>query len=109
MTSRLHAAGAAQADAFAADGAVHLRGLFTDWIDELAAGVAHNEAQPSEFFDDNGTTDDAGRFWDDYCNWSRIAEFERFAFRAGIADLAAGLMRSETVQLIHEHVLVKEA
>ena len=49
---------AAQADAFAADGAVHLRGLFTDWIDELAAGVAHNEARPSEVFDDNGTTDE---------------------------------------------------
>jgi ectoine hydroxylase-related dioxygenase (phytanoyl-CoA dioxygenase family) len=108
MTSQLHSAGLDQADAFATDGAVHLRGLFTDWIDELAAGVARNEAQPGEFFNDNGTTHDAGRFWDDYCNWSRIPEFERFAFRSGIADVAAGLMRSETVQLFHEHVLVKE-
>lgn len=96
------------ADAFAADGAVHLKGLFADWVDDLVAGVARNEADPSEFFDDNGTTSDVGRFWDDYCNWSRIPEFERFAFGSGIADVAAGLMRSETVQLFHEHVLVKE-
>jgi hypothetical protein len=58
--------------AFAADGAVCLRGLFADWVDVLAAGVARNEAEPSEFFDDNGTADDPGRFWDDYCNWQRI-------------------------------------
>ncbi len=106
MTSQLHSAGLDQADAFTTDGAVHLRGLFTDWIDELAAGVARNEAQPGEFFNDNGTTHDAGRFWDDYCNWSRIPEFERFAFRSGIADVAAGLMRSETVQLFHEQPMV---
>ena len=87
------------ADAFATDGAVHLKGLFADWVDDLAAGVARNEADPSEFFDDNGTSNDVGRFWDDYCNWSRIPEFERFAFGSGIADVAAGLMRSETCLL----------
>ena len=47
MANHLHSAGVDQADALATDGAVHLRGLFTDWIDELAAGVARNEAQPS--------------------------------------------------------------
>ena len=60
--------------AFAADGAVCLRGLFADWVDVLAAGVARNGAQPSEFFDDNGTADDPGRFWDDYCNWQHIPD-----------------------------------
>lgn len=97
------------ADAFATDGAVFLPGLFTDWVEVLRDGVTENEAHPSEFFDDNGTTDDTGRFWDDYCNWSRIPEFERFAFDSGIGQVAAGLMRSETAQLFHEHVLVKEA
>jgi ectoine hydroxylase-related dioxygenase (phytanoyl-CoA dioxygenase family) len=96
------------ATAFAADGAVHLPGLFADWVEVLRAGVARNEADPSEFFDDNGTTDDAGRFWDDYCNWQRIPEFERFAFESGIGQLAAAVMRSKTAQLFHEHVLVKE-
>lgn len=108
MFDYLQRAGADLADTFAADGAVHLQGLFTDWVDELAKGVAQNAIHPSEFFNDNGTTNDLGRFWDDYCNWSRIPEFERFAFESGIAEVAAGLMQSTTVQLFHDHVLVKE-
>ena len=59
------------ADAFATDGAVFLPGLFTDWMEVLRDGGTENEAHPSEFFADNGTTDDTGRFWDDYCNWQR--------------------------------------
>ncbi|MBR12800.1 MAG: phytanoyl-CoA dioxygenase [Acidimicrobiaceae bacterium] len=96
------------ADAFAADGAVHLPGAFTDWVDVLRDGVDRNEADPSEHFDDNGTAGDAGRFWDDYCNWTRIPEYERFAFESGVGDVAAALLRSDTIQLFHEHVLVKE-
>tara|TARA_Y100000588_G_scaffold279390_1_gene296223 strand:+ start:2275 stop:3084 length:810 start_codon:yes stop_codon:yes gene_type:complete len=95
--------------AFADDGAVCLRGVFTDWVDILADGVARNEAEPSRFLNDNGTAGDPGRFWDDYCNWDRIPEFERFAFESGVGRLAATLMGSDTVQLFHDHVLVKEA
>ena len=49
-----------------------------------------------------------GRFWDDYVNWERIPEFERFARESDVARLAAELMASDTVQLFHDHVLVKE-
>ena len=78
-----------------------------DWIETLAAGVATNEADP-------GSTSPRtcrrtpGRFWDDYVNWERIPEFERFARESDVARLAAELMASETVQLFHDHVLVKE-
>ena len=95
--------------AYAEDGAVLLRGAFTGWVDTLVDGVTRLEADPSEYFDDNGTADDPGRFWDDYCNWPRIPEFQRFAFESDAAAIAADLMGSETVQLFHEHVLVKEA
>lgn len=93
---------------FATNGTVHLPGAFTNWVEILRAGIARNEAEPSSFFNDNGTSADAGRFWDDYCNWSRIPEYEQFAYDSGIADVAAALMNSATVQLFHEHVLVKE-
>ncbi|HAQ21980.1 MAG TPA: phytanoyl-CoA dioxygenase, partial [Acidimicrobiaceae bacterium] len=96
------------ADSFTADGAVFLSGAFADWVEMLRDGVDRNEADPGEFFADNGTGNDAGRFWDDYCNWNRIPEYEFFAFNSGIADVAAALMRSQTIQLFHEHVLVKE-
>ena len=103
-----HAVDAALIDAFDRDGAVVLRGVFTEWIDELRAGVAANEASPGEYFAENVPAGEAGRFWDDYVNWTRIPEFERFARDSTAASLAAVLMRSASVQLFHDHVLVKE-
>ena len=103
-----HAVDAALIDAFDRDGAVVLRGVFTEWIDELRAGVAANEASPGEYFAENVPAGEAGRFWDDYVNWTRIPEFERFARDSTASSLAAVLMRSASVQLFHDHVLVKE-
>ncbi|MEM8593043.1 MAG: phytanoyl-CoA dioxygenase family protein, partial [Pseudomonadota bacterium] len=51
---------------------------------------------------------EAGRFFDDYCNWTRIAEFEEVLQHSPAAEVAADLMKSETVQVFHDHVLVKE-
>ena len=47
-------------------------------------------------------------FFDDYCNWSRIDEFETAIRRSPVAKVAADLMQSRSVQLFHDHVLVKE-
>jgi len=96
-------------EAFAEDGAVVLRGAFTDWIETLASGVAGNEAQPGPYFAENVPPGEAGRFWDDYCNWARIKEFEQFVFESTASTIAAELMKSSRVQLFHEHVLVKDA
>ena len=94
--------------AFHDDGAVVIRGVFGDWIDELAAGIARNEAEPSEFFSENVRDGELGRFWDDYCNWQRIPEFERFIRESKVASIAGELMQSEIVQFFHDHVLVKD-
>ena len=51
---------------------------------------------------------DSGRFFDDYCNWTRISEFEAVIRQSTAAEVAADLMRSDRVQLFHDHVLVKE-
>ncbi len=93
---------------FQRDGAVVLRGVFAEWIDLLAAGIERNLAEPSEYFDDNTKESESGRFWDDYCNWQRIVEYERFAYESPVGDIAARLMQSTRVQVFHEHVLVKE-
>lgn len=94
--------------AFGSDGAVCLRGVFSDWVDTLAEGVAANENEPGPYFAENVPAGQRGRFWDDYCNWERISQFERFAFESAAADLGAALMQTDTVQLFHDHVLVKE-
>jgi len=91
------------------DGVVLIKGLFcAEQIEQLRRGVAQNMAQPGQFAAENTGDDDTGRFFDDYCNWSRIAEFEALIRTSAVADVAAALMRSTRVQLFHDHVLVKE-
>jgi ectoine hydroxylase-related dioxygenase (phytanoyl-CoA dioxygenase family) len=98
----------AQIEAFNRDGAVLLPGLFSDWTDAMISGIAHNMSEPGEFAAENTTEDDSGRFFDDYCNWNRIPEFEQIIRESPAAKAAASLMRSKRVQFFHDHVLVKE-
>jgi len=96
-----------QIAAFQRDGAVVLRGIFTDWVDVMAAGIARNVDEPGPYASENAVTE--GRFFDDYCNWSRIPEFEQAVRKSPAAQLAAIAMQSKTAQFFHDHVLVKEA
>jgi ectoine hydroxylase-related dioxygenase (phytanoyl-CoA dioxygenase family) len=98
----------ARAD-FNQNGAICIRGLFTDWIDQLKAGVQRNHDEPGPYFSENVTGSDTGRFWDDYCNWQRIPEFNRFITESSAAEMAALVMGSDSAQFFHDHVLVKEA
>ncbi len=93
---------------FQADGAVLLPGLFSDWIDEITAGIEHNMREPGPYAAENVGSDDTGRFFDDYCNWQRIPEFRRIVTESRAAEVAGALMRSNRVQFFHDHVLVKE-
>ncbi|MGL6209858.1 MAG: phytanoyl-CoA dioxygenase family protein, partial [Paracoccaceae bacterium] len=94
--------------AYQRDGAVLIKGLWAAWVDVLRAGVARNMAQPSEYAAENLKPGEAGRFFDDYCNWQRIPEFGQVIAGSGVAEVAARLMGSDRVQLFHDHVLVKE-
>ncbi len=90
------------------DGVVLVKGLFADWVDLLRAGVEENIANPSPQVMATLKPGERGRFFDDYCNWSRIPAFEQVIRQSGAAEAAARLMGSERVQLFHDHVLVKE-
>ena len=94
--------------AYARDGAVLIKGLFADWVDDLRAGVAQNMRDPGPHAAENLKPGEAGRFFDDYCTWKRIPEFETVIRQSDVADIAARLMGSDYVQLFHDHVLVKE-
>ncbi len=98
-----------QIEAFDRDGAICLRGIFDrNWLDMLADGVEQNFKDPgpdSTFYTPEGGK---GAFYDDYCNWRRIPEYERFVSASPAAEIAGTLMRSKTARIYHEHVLVKE-
>ncbi|MFN3955290.1 MAG: phytanoyl-CoA dioxygenase family protein [Pararhodobacter sp.] len=90
------------------EGVVLVRGLFRDHVETLRAGIERNMAEPGEYAAENLKPGEAGRFFDDYCNWSRIPEFEAVIRSSPVAAVAADLMGSQSVQLFHDHVLVKE-
>lgn len=64
-----------QVDDYERDGAIVIKGVFKDWIDCLRTGFDKVLSSPSEHGRENVAKGDAGRFFEDYCNWQRIDEF----------------------------------
>ncbi|MFV1442931.1 MULTISPECIES: phytanoyl-CoA dioxygenase family protein [unclassified Phaeobacter] len=95
-------------DDFQRDGVVLIRGLFVDQVDILRDGVEANMAQPGPYASNNEKPGQTGRFFDDYCNWTRIPQFQQAIEQSPVAEVAADLMQSKRVQMFHDHVLVKE-
>ena len=98
----------ADVEAFQRDGAIVIRGLWADWVEPLRTGIERNMREPGPYAAENLKPGEGGRFFDDYCNWERIPEFAETIRRSPAAAVAAQLMRSQTVQMFHDHVLVKE-
>ncbi len=63
---------------------------------------------PGPYAAENLKSGEAGRFFDDYCNWTRIPEFETVLRDSPAAAVAADLMATQRVQMFHDHILVKE-
>lgn len=95
-------------ETFQRDGVVLVKGLFADHVETLQRGVEANMAAPGPYASNNEKPGQTGRFFDDYCNWQRIPEFVDVVENSPVAEVAADLMRSQTVQMFHDHVLVKE-
>jgi ectoine hydroxylase-related dioxygenase (phytanoyl-CoA dioxygenase family) len=97
-----------QIDTYQRDGVLVLRGAFADWVDRLRDGFAQNLAEPGPFAIENVRPGESGRFFEDYCNWQRIAPFDAFIRQSPAAAIAGRIMQSQAVQVFHEHILVKE-
>lgn len=95
-------------ETYTRDGVVVVRGLFADYVETLRTGIERNMARPGPYAAENLHTHETGRFFDDYCNWTRIPEFRTVVESSPAAEVAADLMQSRSVQVFHDHVLVKE-
>jgi ectoine hydroxylase-related dioxygenase (phytanoyl-CoA dioxygenase family) len=96
-------------DAYARDGVVLVRGVLDP--DEVAAAQRAIEevlVDPSPLAQVASDGDDPGRFTEDFCRWTEIAEIETLARRSRVPEIAAALMATPEVRLYHDHVLVKE-
>ena len=83
-------------DTFQRDGVVLIKGLFADHVDTLRAGIERNMNEPGPYAAENLKEGEGGRFFDDYCNWTRIPEFEEAIKASPAAEVAAELMKSKT-------------
>lgn len=93
---------------FQRDGVVLIIGLFKDHVERIRTGIERNMTEPGPYAAENLNAGEGGRFFDDYCNWNRISEFEEVIRNSPAAEVAADLMKSDRVQVFHDHVLVKE-
>ena len=94
---------------FRQDGAVCLRQAFDrSWLKVLSDALDENFANPGPHSTQYTEAGKPGGFYDDYCNWSRIAGYRKFVMESPAAEIAARLTGSRTMRIYHDHVLVKE-
>jgi ectoine hydroxylase-related dioxygenase (phytanoyl-CoA dioxygenase family) len=99
----------AQVEAFQAEGAIVLRGLFDpSQVALLAAGIEANLAHPSARAKVASAREDPGWFIEDFCCWQENAYYRRVIFESALGAVAGALMRSRCVRLYHDHMLTKE-
>lgn len=94
--------------AYAADGAVVLRGAFASWVEALRAGTEKLMANPSPRERSYAPKDGSGFFFQDLCNWADIPEYRDFVLNGPAGRIAARLMGAKVGRFFHDHVLVKE-
>ncbi|XP_067119336.1 probable phytanoyl-CoA dioxygenase [Centruroides vittatus] len=91
------------------NGAICLRRVFDQkWIYKVKCGIEKNLLEPSKFSESLKGEGDPGNYFNDYCNWTKIPEFEDYVFNSPAAEIAGILMESQYAAFYHEHVLVKE-
>lgn len=98
----------ADIETFQNEGVVLIKNLFANYVEDLRAGLTFNMKNPGPYAAENLSKGERGRFFDDYCNWSRIPEFKKVILEGPAGAVAADLMKSKKVQIFHDHILVKE-
>ena len=93
---------------FWADGAVCVRAAFGPDDVELARRAIDANLASLSPFAKRASAEDDGAFVEDFCNWQRLPDMERFIRTSPAAAIAAELMGTDEVRLYHDHVLVKE-
>ena len=97
-----------QIQAWRDDGVIALRNAFdADWLARLRTGVDAVLKEPSAVSKDYAKSGE-GRFFTDHFMHRRFDVFHAFLYESEAAPIAAQLMGSRRINLIDEHLLIKE-
>ena len=77
---------------FQDDGVVLIKGLFADYVELIQTGIDYNIQNPGRYAAENIKDGEGGRFFDDYCNWNRISQFQEVIKNSKVAEVAAILV-----------------
>ena len=97
-----------QIDNFTSDGAVLLKGAFTEFVEDARHAIEENMKSPS-WRERTYRPDDGGQaFFQDYVVWNQFDGYRSLVKDSPMAEIAANLMGSKTARIFHDHILVKE-
>jgi ectoine hydroxylase-related dioxygenase (phytanoyl-CoA dioxygenase family) len=97
-----------QIETFERDGVIVLRGVFPDdWLARIEDAVDEVMASPSPLSREY-VQDGEGRFFTDHHMSRRNEAFRDFMLNSPASEMAAALLRSDKLNLVDEHLLVKE-
>lgn len=93
---------------FSTNGAVLLKGAFSDFVEEAQVAIEENIKNPS-WRERTYKPDDGGQaFFQDYVVWNKFDGYRNLVKNSRMASIAAKLMNSSTARIFHDHILVKE-
>ena len=96
-----------QIDDFARDGAVLLKGAFTEFVEGARDAIEQNMKSPSWRERTYHPDDGSQAFFQDYVVWNQFDGYRNLVTNSPMAEMAAQLMQSKTARIFHDHILVK--
>ena len=109
MTAQGYPLSEAQIDAFQRDGVLYLPEVLTqEEVARLQAACERVIAKPSALGADLTPKGQPGRFFGDFFVWRQDADFRALAIDSCLPAIAQRLMRTRKVNLVWDHLLVKE-
>ena len=93
---------------FQQNGAVLLKGVFAEFVENARTATEENMKNPS-WRERTYRPDDGGQaFFQDYVVWDQFDGYRALVRDSAMPKLAAQLMQSKTARVFHDHILVKE-
>ena len=90
-------------------GVIIVKDVFKNWLEPLRVGFQKVLDKPSKHGRENINDENNGRFFEDYCNWERVAEFKNCVFNSPAAKIVAEATSSKSIQIFHEHIFIKDS